>query len=367
MTRITRLIPAVVTLAACLLGTPAAAQLDNLPPTSNTTYSQDEKQQISDFTSARLDLIGAGSTEEREKARRELLSPLRRPGVSVAFRRAFREVSIGQLTTLAASADDTVAINALVVLGAIADDPSRQVLENYTADERVAVRYAATRAMTDTFQSIDLSSPAIDPGRVSEMVRHLTARLQAESDPSVADVVIRSLLTAAAIEREGFEAPASRAMSALAAGTGARLRAADESSRPLALMSTVRVAEAFSQRLAAAGSVPPSVAKAGAGFSGEVLAHMAARAQAGILPPAEGWEADLLTLSERIMVFSALKLGGRVETPNLTAFLTSSDARGFYDKTRQLVLTLSGKPWELPSADMDRISETLAEKQDDGG
>ena len=360
MRRITRFLPAVLTLAAGVLATPALGQqIDSLPDVTKTSISQPEQQEIADFVAPRLALIGGGDSAAREKARRELLTPLSRPGVSVAFRRAFRQAAIGDLTTLAGSDDDGIAINALVVLGKIADDPSRQVVQQYTEDDRIAVRYAAVRAMTDTFLAVDFSSPAIDPGRVGEMVRHLATRLEDERDPSVADAIVRSLLSASTIRRDGFAGASGRATASLGAGVGAKLRAAQDDERQVTLMTTVRVAEAFSGRLAAAGSVTPDVAKAGAGFAGEVLGHLAFRANGGDMPATEGWESDLVTLCERIMVFSALKLNGQLATPGLPALVESGDARAFYDRIRNVSLGLSGSPWSLPAADMQRIRDAL--------
>ncbi|MDQ7014592.1 MAG: hypothetical protein Q9O74_11955 [Planctomycetota bacterium] len=362
MRRITRSLPAVLTLAACVLATPALGQIDTLPTPDKTSYSQAEKQELQAFVSARLDLIGGSDAPAREKARRELLAPLGRPGVSVAFRRAFREASLDQLGTLAASTDDAVAINALVVLGEIADDQARQIVQRHTADERVAVRYASIAAMTRTFRAIDQTSPAIDAGRVTEMVRHLTDRLEAEPDASVADAIVRSLLAAASIDRDGFATPATIATTGLGAGVGARLRAAEDTDRQVTLMTAVRAAEAFAGRLAAAGTVSPEAARAGAGFAGEVLAHLAYRAREGDMPAADGWEADLVTLSERNIVFAALKLGGRITAPGLPALVESGDASGFYTAVSELVLGLNAKPCDLPQEDMQRIRDALAGK-----
>lgn len=360
MRRITRSLPAVLTLAACALATPAAGQIDTGPSPDKTSYSQAEKQDLRVFVGERLDVIGGSDAQAREKARRELLAPLARSGVSVAFRRAFREAGLEQLQTLAGSPNDAVAINALVVLGEIADDQSRQVVEQHTDDPRVSVRYASIAAMTRTFRAIDQTSPAIDPGRVVEMVRHLAERLEIEPDASIADAIARSLLAASSIGREGFGTASTVATTKLGAGVGARLRAAEETDRQVALMTAVRVAEAFASRLAAAGNVSAEVARAGAGFSGEVLAHLASRARAGKMPSADGWEADLITLSERNIVFAALKLGGRVTAPGLADLVGSGDSTRFYTAVSELVLGLNGKPFLLPDEDMQRIRDALA-------
>ena len=60
MRRITRLFPVLLTLAACVFSTPAFGQLESLPATDKTSYSQPEKQQINEYLGPRLDQIGNG-------------------------------------------------------------------------------------------------------------------------------------------------------------------------------------------------------------------------------------------------------------------------------------------------------------------
>lgn len=356
---ITRTVARLLFVALIGLASPAAlGQIDQLPPPDKTSYSESERQQIVRYIGTRLDALGGDKPIDRERARRELLTPLGRPGVSVAFRRAFREAALDRLTALAEGTDEAVVINALLVLGEIGDDPSRQVVQRYTDDERLAVRYGAVSAMARTFAAIDLASPAIDPTRASEMVRHLGTRLQAEPDDSVADAITRAMLRAASLRRDGFGPAARRALLGVGAGAGGRLRSA-EGERQIALMSAVRVAEHFAGRLAAAGEVPQDVARAGAAFAGEVLGHLAHRANSGTMPEARGWEADLVTLSERILVFAHSKLGGRLTPPGFPAMLESGDARSFYDRVRTLVLTLGGNPCNLDEESMRRIREAL--------
>lgn len=352
-------LPAAAAAALSLAATPARAQFEQLPPSDRTSYGADAQEQIRQYVSARLQQLGSEDVATRERARKQLLEPLSRPTVSVAFRRTYREAAIETLTSLAAGGDEAVTINALLALGELADDPSRQVVQEYTDAESVAVRYAAVVALTRTLRAIDFAAPAIDPTRVTSLVSHLRERLETEPDPSVADAVARALLTAASIQRDGFAAPAQRALVAVGGGVGSRVRAAEESDRALALMTAVRVAQNLAGRLAAPGDVSPEVCRAASAFAGEILAHLAARANQGELSNSGGWETDLVTLSERILVFAHSKLGSRLAAPGLPDLLQSGNQRAFYDRVRTLVLGLSGGPCNLTDESMQRIREAL--------
>ena len=354
---------AIVTLTVCLLAPQAKAQIfDPLPASDQTVFSAEEQQQITAFVQKRVALIGNGDTKAREAARSELLMPLRRAGVSVAFRRSVRAAGLDGLASLAGSPDEHIAINALFVLAEIGDDASRLVVQQHTTDESQAVRYAAVGAMKRIFRVVETFSPAIDPGRVSEMVAHLNGLLETETDPTVADAITRALLQASQIERDGFETPATQALVGVASRVGARLRTAEAADRPVALISCVRVAEALAARLQAAGGVKPEIARTAAGFGGEMLAYLAFHANDGSLPEERRWELDLARLSERCVVFARIKLGGKSNEPGLAAMLERGEDTEFYEAARRLVLSLNGTPTNLPTAAMQRIKDALEGK-----
>ncbi len=354
------LLLAAVAITACLLAPPTRAQiLEPLPPSDQTTYSAEEQQQISAFVLKRIALIGNDDSKAREDARSQLLVPLRRAGVSVAFRRTMRSAGLDGLASLADSSDEHVAINALFVLAEIADDASRLVVQRHTADESQAMRYAAIGAMKRTFRVVDTFSPAIDPGRVSEMVAHLNNLLEDETDATVADAITRAMLQASKIRRNGFETPATQALIGVTSKIGPRLRLAEAGDRPLALLSCVRVAEALAVKLQAPGRINPEVARAAAAFGGEMLAHLAYLANDGSLPDDRQWELNLARLSERIVVFSRAKLGGTVSEPGLAAMLERGEDKEFFQATQREVLALAVDPTNLPADAMQRIKDAL--------
>jgi hypothetical protein len=350
----------VAALALCLPALSARAQGDPLPdPCKIAGFTPDEQQQIATFTENRLRLLGGEDQIARERARKELLSPLTRPCVSVAFRQLDRAAMIDDLTTLAGAGDDGIAITALVVLGELADDSARQVLQQYTADPRPAVRYAAIAALSRTLRAVNTYAPALDPGRATEIVAHLATRLTEEEDPQIVDLLTRALITGAAISRDGFAETASRALAALADGVGPRLRAASPEARPVVLLSALRTLEAMNSRLVGAGNVPAEIARNIAAFAGETLADIAHAANVGELAESRAVEVDIVNISERLLVFAHQKLGRSIQPPGLAAMLQAGQDKEFYAQVRQLVLSLEQAPVSLPPETTQRIRDAL--------
>jgi len=357
-----RVLAAVVALAWCLLALPVRGQGDPLPdPCKVAGFTAEEQQQITAFVQSRVQPLGGQDQIARERARKELLTPLTRPCISVAFRQLYRAAMIGQLTELAATPDDNIAITALVILGELADDPARQVLQAYTADPRPAVRYAAIAGLSRTLRAVNSYAPALDAVRTTDIVAHLGARLAEEQDPQLVDLITRALITGSEISREGYGETVSLAIAQLAEGIGPRLRQAPPEARPLLLLSTLRTAEAMGNRLVGSGSSPADIARAGAAFAGEVLAHLAYLANAGQLPDERGVEVDIVNVAERVIVFAHQKLGGRGLTPpGLAQLLEAKNDREFFAQVRELVLRLGQEPTSLQAEAMQRINDALA-------
>lgn len=338
----------------------AMGQIDPLPPSDRTSYTQAQEEQIAAYMLGRVAVIGGDDAVARERARAEILSPLRRAGVSVAFRRVVEAATLGPLTTLADNADEGVVTNALFVLAEIGTDATRQAVQQHTDDESQAVRFAAVAAMKQAFRVVNNFSPAIDQGRVLEMVSHLARRLAEEQDAQVGDGISRALLQASRIRREGFETPATRALVEVGAGVGARLRHADPTAYELEMTPCLLVGEEFVARLGAAGNPPSELSRAGAAFGGEMLAHLAfAAKQEGRLGESRHSEVKLAQVTERCVQYAQMKLGGTPGEPGLAALLEAGKDQEFAGAAGQFVLLLSGKPCELPAADMQRIRDAL--------
>ncbi|MBK7405448.1 MAG: HEAT repeat domain-containing protein [Phycisphaerales bacterium] len=351
-------------LVACLLAPHALAQSDPMPAPEKLVLTPEEKAQIEAFVHKRVDAMQTGEAADREKARKEIIEPLHRPAVSVAFRQVVRAAAIDKLTELAGDKDARVAINALILLGEIADDATRQVVQEHTGDSNDDVRYAAVYALMRTFRSVNAYAPALDPARVSQAVDHLSGRLAAESNADVADAIVRALLEAAAINRDGYAGPAGEALTKVSSGVVSRLRripADDDGARVRLLASCVRVGDALSTRLAAPGATPPEIVRGAAAFAGESLAYLAYHAKKGDLPPpdARAWQLDLTNLAERALVLAHAKLGGSLSPLTLAPLLETGKDSEFFDRTRSAVLGLSGAPCNLSPEAMQRIRDAL--------
>lgn len=350
---------AAVILAVCCAAPVARAQLDPLPSPEKTSYPDAELAQINAYMAKRVDSIVEGEAKVREKAKAEILIPLRRAGVSVAFRRAVSNAVLAKLTAAADSADEDVVINALFVLAEIADDASRQVVQQHTDDDAQTIRYAAVVAMRRTFSVVDTFAPAIDPSRVGEMVSHLERRLGDEQDRDVSDAIVRALLRAGGVRRDGFGAAASRALVAVSSGVGAKLRHAEDADRPVVSLSCIRVGQDLTARLQTPAAVNPEVARAAAAYGGEMLATLVYRAGKDELPDDRALELDLARLAERAVQLAGIKLGGSAAEPGLANLLEAGDDQQFFDRGRRFVLSLGGSPYALPAPTMKRIQDAL--------
>ena len=354
---------AAAVLAVCCAAPPARAQigtiLEPLPSPEQVTFSEVELAQITAYMTKRVDAIIDGETKDRERARGEILTPLRRAGVSVAFRRAVSSAVIDRLSTAADSSAEDVVINVLFVLAEVADDATRQVVQQHTDDESQSVRYAAVGAMRRTFRVVETFAPAIDPTRVGEMVGHLEDRLKAEQDPQVSLAITRALLQAGQIRRDGFDGASGRALTAVSSGVGAPLRQADDAARPIAMLGCAFVGEDLTSRLQTPGSTRPEFARSAAGYGGEMLAWLIFKAGKGEVPAERKAEVDLARLAERCVAFASIKLGGSPGEPGLASLLEQGKDQEFFDQGRRFVLSLSGSPWSLPASDMKRIQDAL--------
>lgn len=348
-----------------VVSTPVASgQVDPLPdPCNVAALSPDQTQQIDLYVSKRIDDLGSDDAMSRERARRELLTPLRRPCISVTFRLGYAKAAQPGLEQLASTSDDEVAINALMVLGELATSSSISSIQSQTSDSRLAVRYAAIVAMTRSFAAARSRAPALTDSQTNAAVSHLADRLAEESNTQVVDAIVRSLLAAAAIDRDGFSSTQQAALAALSSHIGERLRQADDANRPVLMLSSMRVVEYFARILSSAGSVSTATAQDGSAIAGEILAHVAARANAGQIPEDNRqMQTDLVNLSERVLLLANTKLGGSPMQSNLKTLFGAHDDKAFFSRVRTIVLGLDSSPTNLDAAAMDRIRKALEGK-----
>lgn len=326
MTR--RLFPALVTAAAsALLGAGAPALAQNELPSELIragTVSADQAAAIQQF----VEREAAGLTGEDPAAlvrsRNNLLRPLR-PEASVPFRLKYAESLAPELRELSGSDNELKVVNALRIAGELATDQGADLLNSYRGDERPAVRYTAVSGLARTFAALEAGNPALAPERLRPLIEGLGEQLATETHPQVLDAVVRALIEASRLSKQGFAGYRPIAITVLASETGARLQelggeAADRDLLPALLRAGQAVRDVF------VSSVPPldanrdgELIKTMGALGGDMLAYVHRRYKAGDFPfaAAEDDEAarqakaearevpsQILTVGEATVIFS---------------------------------------------------------------
>ncbi len=343
------------TLAVALVGVPASAQplgglRDDLT-TKITALSSAETDEVRQFAEPRLDALAGTDAAARERSRAELVSSLRRPGVSVAFRQAYRGVMLDRLRPLASDARDEVAINALLVLGELADDAAARVVLERTSDDRQTVRYAAIAALTTSFRAARDQAPALTPATAGRIVDHLGERLATERDAWTADAVARSLIAAGSIGRSEFAPAAENAWVALAEGVGDRLFEAQAGpERRIVLLTAMRAGEAMRDAVTAPSGIGERATRAAAGLGGETIGFVARLLTKGELPAGDRrFETDLVNVGENLVFFSLQQLPPRTpQQTRLAEMLNAGQDSDYGNAARLLVAKLAQPPVSMP-------------------
>ncbi|GIK19295.1 MAG: hypothetical protein DYG93_05795 [Leptolyngbya sp. PLA2] len=341
---------AVVLLAAHASAQPIGGLRDDLI-TKITALSSAETDEIRQFTEPRLVALAGEDAAARERARAELVASLRRPGVSVAFRQAYRGVMLDRLTPLASDARDEVAINALLILGELADDAAARVVMERTGDDRQTVRYAAIAALTTSFRAARDQAPALTPATAGRIVDHLGERLRTERDAWTADAVARSLIAAGSIGRAEFAPSAQNAWVALAEGVGDRLYAAQPGpERRIALLTAMRAGEAMRDAITTPAGIGDRATRAAASLGGETIGFVARLLERGELASGERrFETDLVNVGENLVFFSRQKLlPNPPQQTRLADTLGAGQDSDYRNTARRLVAELTQPPVSMP-------------------
>ncbi|MCC6661137.1 MAG: hypothetical protein IT437_09655 [Phycisphaerales bacterium] len=221
-----RIARALLCLMVAALIRPALGQQRDLPENvvRGASPGPAELDQLDRYVNEYVPLISSQDPREITRGRTALLRPLEDRQIGVRFRDEYSSRLVPKFEALLAGPNEINGINALVVAGALATKPATDLIEKYSTDTRVAVRYAAEAALGKTFQAISETSPAIVGMDAVQLVRRLAARLETEDNAWVFDAAVRSLIKAGQITRNGYEAASAEALSGLAAGAGGKLR-----------------------------------------------------------------------------------------------------------------------------------------------
>lgn len=291
MTR--RLFPALITAAAAaFLGaaTPAFSQSE-LPSelVRAGSLSADQAAAIQQFVTREVAGLKGEDPTALVRSRSNLLRPLR-PETSVPFRLKYAEVLAPELRALSASENELKVVNALRIAGELATEQGAELLNSYRGDERSAVRYAAVSGLVRTFASLETGNPALAPERLRPLIDGLGEQLATETHPQVLDAVVRALIEASRLSKQGFAGYRPVAITVLANGAGERLRklggeAADRDLLPALLRAGQAVRDVFVvNNPPLDGTRDADLIKAMGALGGDMLAYVHRRHKAGDYP-----------------------------------------------------------------------------------
>lgn len=233
--------------------------------------------------------LASGEPEMIRAARRRLLEPLDRTDLSARERIAYGDVVVPALARLMASESrELVLANALRVAGSLGTESGVGLIRPFLSDERTAVRFAAAYGVTQTFEALKGSSPALPVEAVMRLVDDVAASADAESDPLVLDAMVRALIAASELPGVGAYARVrNHALGVLADVGGRRARAlGGEHNDPRHLLPLQRVGQALRNALVDHANRPidEATARRAAGYAGDVLSMLLEQVRRGRLP-----------------------------------------------------------------------------------
>lgn len=346
-----RIRPAALILAAVLAalggGAPARAQ-DLAPETVARTpaLNPEDVRLVGEYVKGPLSDLGDTSTDRVTRARTALTKPLASPQASVAFRQEYSRQVAPRLKELLAVKDqrDVVRVNALRLAGELATPEGLDLIDSSLANESKTVRYAAAFALGRAMDSLQLASPAVVADRVRETLNRAGQRIEAESETTVLDALVRAFCKGGSITRDAARDVRPAALSILSRSLSARLRQAKATETNSALLDSVlRALGTLRDELTAGGGRPAlaaGVKQDAGGLAGDTIAIFARmlRADPTPLPQVRREDDDaqqqrkrdlrvqpqsLVTAAE--VVITAAR-GGEPATRNLAARLASASS-----------------------------------------
>jgi len=153
-------------LAATVVGSAAAQQLDRAVIAAAAPLTDAQKSALQSFAAAHVRAIkeaqaGASLTD----ARMALVSPMRDPAATVNFRKGMAQLMIAELGPVAKDADLRRAINAMQVLRFTRTPEALDVLverANPTTERDAGKRVSASSLLADAFEDLDANNAYIE-------------------------------------------------------------------------------------------------------------------------------------------------------------------------------------------------------------
>ena len=185
-------------LAAAALG---QSRLDPGFYTNTNLWTAQERQQVNNLVSARVEQMRSGEEQAINEAKAALVTELTVANANERFVSQFSEVVAEQLAPLVDAQDVQVRINAMIVCSNLRTARALDLVLNGLADENAGVRYLASKAMEGLLRGDQLSPPErtraldqlsqiiVDEGEVFVVGPMLDALVQAGDNLRVLEVL----------------------------------------------------------------------------------------------------------------------------------------------------------------------------------
>ncbi len=282
-----RRLPAALLAVLLIPVAPASAQSSEFVSSDiagSLVINQAQRQAIQDAVGTNLPRLASEDPTQIKRGRNNLLRPLGGTGVSVGFRLEYSNQLAAGLAVHARAGKDITAVNALIIAGELATEQSANLLDQFRADQRVSVRYAALSAFKRTFEAMTTNNPAMGAEQAQSFVGKIADQIGNEQHPDVLDAAARALIAAGSVNRPGWEAFRSASFAALARSLGDRARKLDVAADSNAIAPTlVRACEAMRDYLPQLQTNDPTL-RVAAEFGGHLLAAVGRRVDAGDYP-----------------------------------------------------------------------------------
>lgn len=185
-----------VIVAACLLGSPAHADIPAALSRA-TTVSASDREVIDDHVAGAVEQLGSGDLARSRNARSALLEPLSRGDVSAPFRQAYARALQPVIDDLIGSADPLTQLTGLRLAGACASESAVRTLAGYLTHEDDGLRMFAVGRLERAMGTLGIPSGLLGDGAAErQAIEALGGLIRRDSNPRVADAAARALAPA---------------------------------------------------------------------------------------------------------------------------------------------------------------------------
>lgn len=283
--------------------------------------------------------LTSGETERVQRARDAAADYLGDPTLSVSDRLATVSAIGDAVTEAAASDDDHLVTNALLIAGRFVTPSGFQVLTESLGDSRPGVRYAACRGLRSSFEILaDQASPSLQPQAARRALDSLLETAADEQDLHIVASAYRAiaeLLTVTAGPLKPLESYAGERLASIADSRVADLAELDASDYPLALGSALYTSLEYRRLMQQPGRrIEDSTIRAAAALAGEIIGHAYGEYErAGSIEDIDADRRELLrqaiATAESVAYLAAERLGAEPTQTSIAQDFGNADDRAF--------------------------------------